>query len=83
MIEKITIGESEVSVEILPSAMKHGHSRDDIISALKRSVYDETLKNKPDETLSIGYDTNKKLLELIFHVISDEHIVVFHSTELK
>ena len=79
MIDKISIDGSAVSVEILPSATKHGQSRDDILFALERSIYDETLESDPNKTLSIGYDGNAKLLEVIFHVITDEHIVVFHS----
>ena len=79
MIEKIVIGESGVNIEILPSATKHGQSRDDIISALEQSIYDETLEDEPNKTLAIGYDNNARLLEIIFHVVTDEHIVVFHS----
>ena len=79
MINKLAIAGSVVNVEILPSATKHGQSRDDILCALGRSVYDETLETDPNKTLSIGYDRNARLLEVIFHVLSDEHIVVFHS----
>lgn len=79
MIEKIIIGDSGVSIEILPSAMKRGQSSDDIICALERSIYDEMLEDEPNKTLAIGYDCNAKLLEVIFHVVTDEHIVVFHS----
>jgi len=79
MIEKIVIGESGVNIEILPSATKRGQSRDDIICALEQSIYDETLEDEPNKTLAIGYDSNAKLLEVIFHVVNDEHVVVFHS----
>jgi len=79
VIDKLIISGSEVNIEILPSATKHGQSRSDILYALERSIYDETLENEPNKTLSIGYDGNAKLLEVIFHVVSDEHIVVFHS----
>ena len=79
MNEKIIIAGSAVIVEILSSAYKHGQSREDILSALERSIYDETLETDPNKTMSIGYDRNAKLLEIIFHVLSDEHIVVFHA----
>jgi len=68
-----------VGVEILPSATKHGLSKEDILHALRLSIYDETLESDPNKTLSIGYDGNARLLEIIFHVISDEQIVVFHA----
>jgi len=77
--DKIALNGSSVSVEILPTATKHGQSKEDILLALERSIYDETLENDPNKTLAIGYDGNAKLLEVIFHVISDEHIVIFHA----
>jgi hypothetical protein len=79
LIDELTIEGSKVSVEILPSATKHGQSRDDILCALERSIYDETLETDPNKTLSIGFNRNARLLEVIFHVLSDEHIVVFHA----
>jgi len=79
MNDKIAFNGSFVNVDILPSAMKHGQSKEDILYALERCIYDETLKSDPNKTLAIGYDGNAKLLEVIFHVISDEQIVVFHS----
>jgi len=79
LIDKLPISGSVVSVEVLPSAMKHGQSREDILYALERSIYDETLESDPNKTLSIGYDGNAKLLEVVFHVLSDEYIVVFHA----
>jgi len=79
LINKLTIDGFEVNIEILPSATKHGQSEIDILVALERSIYDETLESDPNKTLSIGYDSNARLLEVIFHVLSDEHIVVFHS----
>jgi hypothetical protein len=79
MIYELTISDAVVNVEILPSAIKHGINNDDIICALERSIYDETLETDPNKTLSIGYDRSARLLEVIFHVISDEYIVVFHA----
>ena len=79
MIDKLSINDTNVNVEILSSATKHGQSKEDILYALEWSIYDETLQSDPNKTLSIGYDKNANLLEVIFHVLSDEHIVVFHS----
>jgi len=79
LFDKLIIDGYVVNIEILPSATKHGQTKEDIICALERSIYDETLESEPNKTLSIGYDSNARLLEVIFHVVSDEHIVVFHS----
>lgn len=78
MFDSLSIGNTRTDIEILPSATRHGQSIEDILVALERSLYDETLESEPNKTLSIGYDKNGKLLEIIFHVLSDDHIVVFH-----
>jgi len=83
MEERLTIAGFSVNVEILSSATKHGLSKEDILCALERSIYDETLETDPNKTLSIGYDMNARLLEVIFHVLSDEHIVVFHAMRCR
>ena len=83
MIDKVKIADLLIDVEILPSATKHGLSKEDILSALERSIYDETLQTDPNKTLSIGYDKNARLLEVIFHVLSDEYIVVFHAMKCR
>jgi len=54
LINKIAIDGSVVSVEILPSATKHGQSKDDILCALERSVYDETLESDPNKIERMG-----------------------------
>jgi len=78
-VTSLVVAGSVVNIEILQSATKHGQSRSDILYALERSIYDETLESEPNKTLSIGYDGNARLLEVIFHVVTDEHIVVFHA----
>jgi len=79
MIYQCDIAGTEVGVEILPSALKHGKTAADILSALDRIVYDETIMVDPNKTLIIGFDANASLTEVIFHVLSDEYIVVFHA----
>ena len=79
MIEKQELSGSVVDVEILQSAKKHGLCEEDILCALRQSIFDETLESDPNKTLTIGYDGKARLLEIIFHVISDEHIIVFHA----
>ncbi|MCL1918288.1 MAG: hypothetical protein FWG14_08230 [Peptococcaceae bacterium] len=83
MTDRLTIAGFRVSIETLPSATKHGQTKGDILCALERSIYDETLETDPNKTLSIGYDMNARLLEVIFHVLSDDHIVVFHAMQCR
>ena len=79
MINKLEFSGSTVDIEILPSATKHGISEEDILFSLGQSIHDETLQIDPNKTLSIGFDSKARILEIVFDVISDEHIVVFHA----
>ena len=69
----------KVEIEILSSAHRHKISDSDIIHSLRQSIYDETIQTDPNKTLSLGFDTKARLLEIIFHVITDNKIVVFHA----
>jgi hypothetical protein len=33
----------------------------------------------PNKTLAVGFDSSANLTEVIFHVLSEEKIVVFHA----
>jgi len=79
MINKHEILGRTVEIEILSSAHRHKVSDSDIIHSLRQSIYDETIQTDPNKTLSLGFDSKARLLEIIFHVISDYKIVVFHA----
>jgi len=77
--ERIFISNTVFEVEFISSAFKHGQNKEDILYALENSIYDEILESGPNKVLSIGFSRSAKLIEVIFHVLSDEHIVVFHA----
>ena len=69
----------ETDIEIVPSALKHGKTMADILSVLERAIYDETLTADPNKTLAVGFDTNANLTEIIFLVLAEGQIVVYHA----
>jgi hypothetical protein len=73
------IAGKEISVEIIPSALKHGKTELDILAALDYVIYDETLLGVPDKTLVVGFDVNGNVTEVIFHELVEGNIVVFHA----
>jgi hypothetical protein len=79
LLFKQIIAGIEVDVEIVPSAFKHGQTSTDILNALDHAIFDETIVVDPNKTLTVGFDANANLIEVIFHIVSDEHIVVFHA----
>ena len=70
-------------IRITPSANKHGVSSDDILFGLEQCVYDEVLENEPNKTLAIGFDKNGELIEIIFSIVYESKIVVFHSMKCR
>ena len=83
MAEQIIVSETEITVEIAPSALKHGKTPADIFLVLENSIHDETLEAEPNKTLLIGFDANAKITEMLLHVVSDEHIVVYHAMDCR
>jgi hypothetical protein len=79
MIEKRNICGIEHTVEITKSALKHGKTKEDILSVLENIVYDEMIDDDPAKTLSVGFDANTRLTELILHEVEEYHMVVFHA----
>jgi hypothetical protein len=63
----------------VPSALKHGKTVADILKTLDHTIFDETIMVDPNKTLVVGFDANANLTEIIFHVLSGEHIIVFHA----
>jgi hypothetical protein len=73
------IAGKEITVEVVPSALKHGKTEVDILAVLDYVIYDEKLSEAPDKTLIVGFDANGNPTEVILHELSDQHVVVFHA----
>jgi hypothetical protein len=82
-ITSFTIAGKTVFVEIVPSAFKHGKSEADIMAVLNFTIFDETLEVDPNKTLAIGFGSNGNPVEVMFHKLSDESIVVFHAMSCR
>jgi hypothetical protein len=72
-----------LEVKITPSANKHGVDNDCIFSGLEQCIYDEILENEPNKTLAIGFDKKGELIEIIFSIVSENKIVVFHAMKCR
>jgi adenylate kinase family enzyme len=71
-------------IEFNSDAFKHGVSEADIRKAFDTAVYDGLLDESGDEDardkyLLIGFDRNVNLPEILYNVISDYHVNVFHA----
>ena len=68
-----------VDIRFSKSAFKHGVTIADIKRAVINVLYDDILDEASDKHLLIGFDCNGNLLEILYNVIDDDTIRVFHA----
>jgi hypothetical protein len=69
----------EVVVRFAPSAFKHGITRTDIYHVLNHAEYDDILDDDNEKHLVLGFDTKANLLEILYNVIDEQTVRVFHA----
>ena len=67
-----------IDVRYSESALKHV-TKEDIKRAMINVIYDDILDDNKDRHLLIGFDSNGNLLEILYNVIDDNTIRVFHA----
>jgi hypothetical protein len=65
------------------SAFKHGITEADILWAFKTMEYDAALEEHADKYLLIGFDRTANLIEILYNVIDDSTILVFHAMKCR
>jgi len=70
------------NIVYVPSAFKHGISREQIECAINNMIYDETLENNPNKTLFIGFDQSSEAIEVVVNVFENK-MVVFHAMKCR
>jgi len=69
----------EVFVKCVPSAFKHGITEVNIQHAILNWRYDDIVEDDPGKHLLIGFDSNANLLEIMYNVIDEQTVRVFHA----
>jgi len=69
----------EVFVKCVPSAFKHGITEANIRHAILNWRYDDIVEDDPGKHLLIGFDSNANLLEIMYNVIDEQTVRVFHA----
>ena len=73
----------EVIVEFNESAFRHNISREDILHAVKNRAYAAAVEELSEKYAAIGFDRAGNPLEIMYHVIDDDTINVFHAMRLR
>jgi uncharacterized DUF497 family protein len=66
-------------IEFNPAAFKHGMSEADIQHAVDTFIYEDPLDEFENKYLVIGFDTKGLLLEVMYNIIDEASINVFHA----
>ena len=66
-----------------PSAFKHGITEADIRNAFKQRVFDHALSGEEHKNLLLGLARDGSLLELMYNVIDEDVINVFHAMKCR
>jgi len=70
-------------IEFNKSAFKHRIKEKDIRNAFIYKVFDHPVAGEEDKNLLIGFDTKANLLEILYNVIDDRRINVFHAQKCR
>ena len=73
----------EPEIICVPSAFKHGYTKEDIKRAFRTKIYEDILEGEDDAYVIIGFDTVANPLEVFYSIIDDETIKVFHAMALR
>ena len=69
----------DVVVKYASSAFKHGITETNIRHAILNWRYDDIVEDDPGKHLLIGFDSNANLLEIMYNVIDEQIVRVFHA----
>jgi hypothetical protein len=72
-----------LEIVYVPSAYKHGYTKDDIEHAVETKIFDELLREEDDTYVIIGFDTVANPIEVFYNIIDDVAIRVFHAMALR
>jgi uncharacterized DUF497 family protein len=77
----------DVAIEFNPAAFKHGVSEADIKMAFDTVKYDgffdEDDPDAEDKYLLIGFDCKANLIEVLYNVIAEGRLRVFHAMKCR
>jgi hypothetical protein len=74
----------DITIVFRRSAFKHGVSEADIRRAFKTPEYDAVFEEgDPSKNLLIGFDRNANPLEILYNVIDENTVQVFHAMKCR
>ena len=72
-----------ITIKYSQSAFKHSVSEVSIEYAVINALFDDILDDVEDKHLLIGFDDNGNLLEILYNVLDDDTIRIFHAMKCR
>jgi hypothetical protein len=69
--------------QVYSIAFKYNVSEANIRHAILNYIYDDIIDDDPEKHLLIGFDNNANLLEILYNVINEQYIKVFHAMRCR
>ena len=66
-------------IEFNKSAFRHDMSEEDIRWAATHPLYEDLLEGFDNKYLVLGYDTKRRLLEIMYNRIDEDTVNIFHA----
>jgi len=72
-----------INVRFVSSAFKHGITETNIRHAILNWKYNDIFEEDTDKHLLLGFDSNANLLEIMYNVIDEQNLKVFHAMKCR
>jgi hypothetical protein len=72
-----------VIIEFNQAVFKHGVTEADIRCAITNVLYDDIWDEVQDKHLLLGFDRSSNLLEIMYNVIDEQTVNVFHAMKCR
>ena len=73
----------EPEIVFAPSAFKHGFSEADIRRAVRTPICVTLIDEYEDKYAIIGFDTKGNLLEILYNMLDDQTMEVYHTMRCR
>ncbi|MCL2129411.1 MAG: hypothetical protein FWH35_03555 [Treponema sp.] len=73
----------DLDIEFDLSAFKHGFSEENIRYVLNRPCYEGPIEEDDGNFIVIGFDNSGRLLEILYIIIDEKTINVFHAMKCR
>jgi len=73
----------EDNIQFNPAAFKHGFTKENIYRVIETKIYEGPVDGQENKYAIIGFDLVGNPLEIMYNIIDDESINIFHAMKCR